>query len=151
MKPDINIALMLCGQEIATRFLPLLKEEYDQSRLGSWGALTLLASLQIDGAADNLNKENKLMLEWLTKTKSIINTEDLIQKVEEVESSQLSDIKISTLDLFNQKLRMIFVEIQEYLEDSEDSEYLKESWIILREMHGHRKVSHMLDLLKSDT
>ena len=95
MKPDINIALMLCGQEIATRFLPLLKEEYDQSRLGSWGALTLLSSLQIDGAADNLNKENKLMLEWLTKTKSIINTEDLIQKVEEVESSQLSDIKIS--------------------------------------------------------
>ena len=103
------------------------------------------------GLTNNLNKENKLMLDWLTKTKSIINSEDLIQKVEEVESSQLSDIKISTLDLFNQKLRMIFVEIQEYLEDSEDSEYLKESWIILREMHGHRKVSHMLDLLKSDT
>jgi hypothetical protein len=142
MKPDINIALMLCAQEIATRFLPLLKEEYDQSRLGSWGAMILLSSLQIDGAADNLNKENKLMLDWLTKTKNIINAEDLIQKVEEVESSQLSDIKISTLDLFNQKLRMIFVEIQEYLEGSEDPEYLKESWIILREAWSSKGKSH---------
>lgn len=151
MKPDLNTALMFCAQEIGTLFLPLLEKEYDQSRLGSWGGLMLLSSLQIDGAADNLNKQNKLMMEWLKRSKKSIQSRTLIQKIEEFESMELPDIKISTLDNFNQKIRQIFVEAQECLEESEDSKYLKESWIVLREMHGHRKVSHMLDLLKPDS
>ena len=151
MKPDLNTALMFCAQEIGTLFLPLLEKEYDQSRLGSWGGLMLLSSLQIDGAADNLNKQNKLMMEWLKRSKKSIQSRALIQKIEEFESMELPDIKISTLDNFNQKIRQIFVEAQEYLEESKDSKYLKESWIVLREMHGHRKVSHMLDLLKPDS
>ena len=151
MKPDLNTALMFCAQEIGTLFLPLLEKEYDQSRLGSWGGLMLLSSLQIDGAADNLNKQNKLMMEWLKRSKKSIQSKTLIQKIEECESTELPDIKISTLDNFNQKIRQIFIEAQECLEESEDSKYLKESWIVLREMHGHRKVSHMLDLLKPDS
>ena len=151
MKPDLNTALMFCAQEIGTLFLSLLEKEYDQSRLGSWGGLMLLSSLQIDGAADNLNKQNKLMMEWLKRSKKSIQSKTLIQKIEECESTELPDIKISTLDNFNQEIRQIFVEAQEYLEESKDSECLKESWIVLREMHGHRKVSHMLDLLKPDS
>jgi hypothetical protein len=151
MKPDLNTALIFCAQEIGTLFLPLLEKEYDQSRLGSWGGLMLLSSLQIDGAADNLNKQNKLMMEWLKRSKKSIQSKTLIQKIEECESTELPDIKISTLDNFNQKIRQIFVEAQEHLEESKDSKYLKESWIVLREMHGHRKVSHMLDLLKPDS
>ena len=132
MKPDLNTALMFCAQEIGTLFLPLLEKEYDQSRLGSWGGLMLLSSLQIDGAADNLNKQNKLMMEWLKRSKKYIQSKTLIQKIEECESTELPDIKISTLDNFNQKIRQIFVEAQEHLEESKDSKYLKESWIVLR-------------------
>ena len=121
MKPDLNTALMFCAQEIGTLFLPLLEKEYDQSRLGSWGGLMLLSSLQIDGAADNLNKQNKLMMEWLKRSKKSIQSKTLIQKIEECESTELPDIKISTLDNFNQKIRQIFVEAQEYLEESKDS------------------------------
>jgi hypothetical protein len=73
MKPDINTALMFCAQEIGTLFLPLLEKSYDQSRLGSWAGLMLLSSLQIDGAADNLNKQNKMMLEWLKKIRHPFN------------------------------------------------------------------------------
>ena len=123
MKPDLNTALMFCAQEIGTLFLPLLEKEYDQSRLGSWGGLMLLSSLQIDGAADNLNKQNKLMMEWLKRSKKSIQSKTLIQKIEECESTKLPDIKISTLDNFNQKIRQIFVEAQEHLEESKDSKY----------------------------
>ena len=97
MKPDINIALMFCAKEISSRFLPLLEQEYDQSRLGSWGALMLLSSLQIDGAADNLDKQNKLMLGFLTKALIVLESDQLIDQIKEVNSVQLSDIKISTL------------------------------------------------------
>ena len=39
MKPDINIALLNAAQEIINRFSPLIDDEYEKSRLGSWLSL----------------------------------------------------------------------------------------------------------------
>ena len=46
MKPEINIALMNAAQEILTRFSPLIEDEYEQSRLKSWGALILISAMK---------------------------------------------------------------------------------------------------------
>jgi hypothetical protein len=139
MKPDINTALVFSAQEITSRFLPLLKEEYDQSRLGSWGGLMLIASLQLDSAADNLYKENQQISLWFQS------------KLDLVSSMEVEDIKISTLDKHNQSLRAVFVEVQEILEGLGNITALKESWVILREMHGHRKISPLLSILQNKT
>ena len=149
MKPDINTALVFSAQEITTRFLPLIKEEYDQSRLGSWGGLMLIASLQLDSAADNLYKENNQMSLWLQSKLDNINDEYLKRKIQEVSSKKPEDIKISTLDKYNQTLRALFIEVQIIMEDLEEVSSLKESWVILREMHGHRKISPLLTLLQN--
>ena len=149
MKPDINTALIFSAQEITTRFLPLIKEEYDQSRLGSWGGLMLIASLQLDSAADNLYKENNQMSLWLQSKLDNINDEYLKRKIQEVSSKKPEDIKISTLDKYNQTLRALFIEVQIIMEDLEEVSSLKESWVILREMHGHRKISPLLTLLQN--
>lgn len=149
MKPDIATALIFSAQEISTRFLPLLKEEYDQSRLGSWGGLMLIASLQLDSAADNLDKENKQIILWFESKITSLNSPDLIQRLQEVVSIKLLDIKISTLDGHNQLLRSLLVEVQEQFEIQKDNVSLKESWVILREMHGHRKISPLLSMLQN--
>jgi hypothetical protein len=149
MKPDINTALIFSAQEITTRFLPLIKEEYDQSRLGSWGGLMLIASLQLDSAADNLYKENNQMSLWLQSKLYNINDEKLKRKIQDVTSKKPEDIKISTLDKYNQTLRALFVKVQIIMEDLEEVSSLKESWDILREMHGHRKISPLLTLLQN--
>jgi hypothetical protein len=149
MKPDINTALVFSAQEITTRFLPLIKEEYDQSRLGSWGGLMLIASLQLDSAADNLYKENNQMSLWLQSKLYNINDEKLKRKIQDVTSKKPEDIKISTLDKYNQTLRALFVKVQIIMEDLEEVSSLKESWDILREMHGHRKISPLLTLLQN--
>ena len=149
MKPDIATALIFSAQEISTRFLPLLKEEYDQSRLGSWGGLMLIASLQLDSAADNLDKENKQIILWFESKITSLNSPDLIQRLQEVVSIKLLDIKISTRDGHNQLLRSLLVEVQEQFEIQKDNVSLKESWVILREMHGHRKISPLLSLLQN--
>jgi len=151
MKPDINTAIVFSAQEISTRFLPLLKEEYDQSRLGSWGGLMLIASLQLDSAADNLYKENQQMCEWFLLKEALIKDPDLLNRIKETRSKELEDIKISTLDAHNQILRLLFVEIQTFFEEQEDTVSLKESWIILRAMHGHRKISPLLSMLQNKT
>jgi len=149
MKPDIATALIFSAQEISTRFLPLLKEEYDQSRLGSWGGLMLIASLQLDSAADNLDKENKQIILWFESKITSLNNSDLIQRLQEAISIKLLDIKISTLDGHNQLLRSLLVEVQEQFEIQKDDVSLKESWVILREMHGHRKISPLLSMLQN--
>ena len=50
MKPEINKTLQTLAQELIQRFSPLLKDEYEQSRLNSWGTLLLLASMDLDEA-----------------------------------------------------------------------------------------------------
>ena len=97
MKPDIATALIFSAQEISTRFLPLLKEEYDQSRLGSWGGLMLIASLQLDSAADNLDKENKQIILWFESKITSLNSPDLIQRLQEVVSIKLCCRSITRL------------------------------------------------------
>ena len=51
MKPDINIALLNAAQEIINRFSPLIEDEYEKSRLGSWGALILISALKFNDAS----------------------------------------------------------------------------------------------------
>ena len=55
---------------------------------------------------------------------------------------------MSSLDKLNQRFRDLLVRVQTYFEKEKNLEALKDSWKILRVMHGHRKVSHLLTLLR---
>ena len=62
--------------------------------------------MKIDDLADGLFNENKEILSFLTKYKSEL-TADLAQRIDDIESSGPTDIKISSLDEFNQKLKSL--------------------------------------------
>ena len=65
MKPEINLALINAAQEIIGRFSPLIEDEYERSRLGSWGALVLISAMKFNDAASSLEKENEDIIHWL--------------------------------------------------------------------------------------
>ena len=145
MKPEINIALMNAAQEILTRFSPLIEDEYEQSRLNSWGALILISAMKLDQSYSSLVKENNSMINWLTNTKQIYSKEllkeiDLIQVKEGLEQS--------ALDEQNQLLRAILVKAHEEIESRDDIEVKRDCLKLLREMHSHRKVSDLIGLLQ---
>ena len=145
MKPEINIALMNAAQEILTRFSPLIEDEYEQSRLNSWGALILISAMKLNQSYSSLVKENNSMTNWLTNTKQIYSKEllkeiDLIQ-VEEV-------LEQSVLDEQNQLLRAILVKAHKEVDSSDDIEVKRDCLKLLREMHSHRKVSDLIGLLQ---
>ena len=145
MKPEINIALMNAAQEILTRFSPLIEDEYEQSRLNSWGALILISAMKLDQSYSSLVKENNSMINWLTNTKQIYSKEllkeiDLIQVEEGLEQS--------ALDEQNQLLRAILVKAHEEIESRDDIEVKRDCLKLLREMHSHRKVSDLIGLLQ---
>lgn len=145
MKPEINIALMNAAQEILTRFSPLIEDEYEQSRLNSWGALILISAMKLNQSHSSLVKENNSMINWLTNTKQIYSKEllkeiDLIQVEEGLEQS--------ALDEQNQLLRAILVKAHEEIDSRDDIEVKRDCLKLLREMHSHRKVSDLIGLLQ---
>tara|TARA_X000001036_G_scaffold311981_1_gene290597 strand:+ start:909 stop:1358 length:450 start_codon:yes stop_codon:yes gene_type:complete len=145
LKPEINIALMNAAQEILTRFSPLIEDEYEQSRLNSWGALILISAMKLDQSYSSLVKENNSMINWLTNTKQIYSKEllkeiDLIQVEEGLEQS--------ALDEQNQLLRAILVKAHEEIDSRDDIEVKRDCLKLLREMHSHRKVSDLIGLLQ---
>jgi len=148
MKPEINKTLQTLAQELIQRFSPLLKDEYEKSRLNSWGTLLLLASMDLDEAVENLVKENNMTKEFLEKYSKTIKDKKLNQDVDLLIQEKNLKYDMSNLDELNQKYRGLLVRVQAYFEAEKNLVALKDSWKILRVMHSHRKVSHLLTLLR---
>ena len=143
MKPDINIALLNAAQEILNRFSPLIEDEYERSRLGSWGALILISAMKVDGAGTLLDKENQDIIDWLL-AHSRINADQL----EVFKSSDSGSETISFLDENNQKLRTLLTKEVEFLESSGKKNEILNAYGLLRSMHQRRKVSDLVGLLQ---
>ena len=148
MKPEINQTLQTLAQELIQRFSPLLKDEYEQSRLNSWGTLLLLASMDLDEATENLIQENKMTKDFLKKYLKNIKDKKLIEDIDFLIQERTTNYSMSRLDELNQRYRGLLVRAQAHFEMQENLVALKDSWKILRVMHDHRKVSHLLTLLR---
>ena len=146
MKPSINTSLIVLAQELNERVSVLVEDEYEKSRLGAWAGMLFIASMKIDDLADGLFNENKEILSFLTKYKSEL-TEDLAQRINDIESSGPTDIKISSLDEFNQKLKSLLIQAHSELEEKNQYSALKDIWIVLRVIHQNRKVNHLLQAI----
>ena len=143
MKPDINIALMNAAQEIINRFSPLIEDEYEKSRLGSWGALILISAMRFNDAASALKKENIEIADWLTSNTKV-GKEDLEKSI----NLSTSEENIDRLDQQNQILRGLLNEEIERLEDVDDKSVLLDGYSLMRSMHQRRKVSDLIGLLQ---
>ena len=143
MKPDINIALMNAAQEIINRFSPLIEDEYEKSRLGSWGALILISAMRFNDAASALKMENIEIADWLTSNTKV-GKEDLEKSID----LSTSEENIDRLDQQNQILRGLLNEEIERLEDVDDKSALLDGYSLMRSMHQRRKVSDLIGLLQ---
>ena len=145
MKPEINIALMNAAQEILSRFSPMIEDEYEQSRLNSWGALILISSMKLNQSYSSLVEENKSIMGWLTKTKKIYSKE-LSDEIDNVVMQEGGDQNV--LDELNQTLRRILVKAHVEIDLTDDNESKKDCLKLLRNMHSHRKVSDLIGMLQ---
>ena len=120
MKPEINKTLQTLAQELIQRFSPLLEDEYEQSRLNSWGTLLFLASMDLDEAVKNLIEENNMIKDFLEKY--VKNTKDkkLIQEANVLIGQKDFDYNMSSLDELNQRYRGILVRDQTHFEKEQN-------------------------------
>ena len=141
MKPDINEALLNAAQEIIGRFSPLIEDEYERSRLGSWGALILISAMKFNDAGSALYKENEDIVIWL-RDYTNLDSEELTNL----------DIKayqdVSSVDKINQELRELLNREFMALEDSGDKVGIRSGLVLMRTMHQRRKVSDLIGLLQ---
>ncbi len=144
MKPDINIALLNAAQEIINRFSPLIDDEYEKSRLSSWGALILISAMKFNDSGSSLKQENADILNWLVKFTNL--DEDDISKYGYKATSDIQDV--SLIDADNQTLRGLLDREIVVLEGNGDIDGLKASYQLMRSMHQRRKVSDLIGLLQ---
>jgi hypothetical protein len=143
MKPDLNIALLNAAQEIINRFSPLIDDEYERSRLGSWGALVLISAMKLDEAGASLDKENQDIIEWLLSNSRIKE-----EQLEVLKTANTRDRTISFHDENNQKLRRMLSDEVEFLENGGERVKVLSAYELLRSMHKRRKVSDLVGLLQ---
>ena len=141
MKPEINLALINAAQEIIGRFSPLIEDEYERSRLGSWGALVLISAMKFNDAASSLEKENEDIIDWLYPDR------DYLKKIKE-EGYVDDDKTFDQLEKNNQLLRQKINQKIVNLEIDKDKKALKEVYALMRSMHQRRKVSDFIGLLQ---
>ena len=144
MKPDINIALLNAAQEIINRFSPLIEDEYERSRLGSWGALILISAMKLNDASSALKKENEQIVEWLQKN-SVLTKEDVTNQRFFEEGKNLD-----SYDQDNQMLRGLLDKEIQKIEEIEDRELMRQVIGLMRSMHQRRKVSDLIGLLQQE-
>ena len=142
MKPDINIALLNAAQEIINRFSPLIDDEYEKSRLGSWGALILISAMKFNDASSSLQKENLEIIDWL-----LVNSRLNVTDIESYRPSN-TEKSIDQLDQENQALRALLDKEVEHLEERGDDILLASVFSLFRLMHNRRKVSDLIGLLQ---
>ena len=136
---------MNAAQEILSRFSPMIEDEYEQSRLNSWGALILISSMKLNQSYSSLVEENKSILGWLTKTKKIYSKE-LSDEIDNVVMQEGQDQNV--LDELNQLLRRILVKAHVEIDLTDDNENKKGCLKLLRNMQSHRKVSDLIGMLQ---
>lgn len=136
---------MNAAQEILSRFSPLIEDEYEQSRLNSWGALILISAMKFNESYSSLVEENKEIIIWLIKTKQIFSTE-LLKEIDQIKAEE--GLEQSILDEKNQLLRAILVKAHKEVDSTDDVEAKRGCLKLLREMHSHRKVSDLLGLVQ---
>ena len=144
MKPDINIALLNAAQEIINRFSPLIEDEYERSRLGSWGALILISAMKLNDASSALKKENEQIVEWLQKNSGLTKEDVTNQRFFEEGKN------LDSYDQDNQKLRDLLDKEIQKIEEIEDRELMREVIGMMRSMHQRRKVSDLIGLLQQE-
>jgi len=144
MKPDINIALLNAAQEVINRFSPLIEDEYERSRLGSWGALILISAMKLNDASSALKKENEQIVEWLQKNSDLTKEEITNQKFFEEGKN------LDSYDQDNQMLRGLLDKEIQKIEEIEDRKLMKEVIGLMRSMHQRRKVSDLIGLLQQE-
>ena len=136
---------MNAAQEILSRFSPMIEDEYEQSRLNSWGALILISSMKLNQSYSSLVEENKSIMGWLTKTKKSYSKE-LSDEIDNVVMQEGLDQNV--LDELNQLLRRILVKAHVEIDLADDNENKKDCLKLLRNMHSHRKVSDLIGMLQ---
>lgn len=141
MKPDINVALLNAAQEIIGRFSPLIEDEYERSRLGSWGALILISAMKFNDSGSLLNKENEDIIKWLQEYSGLKSEEFNAMNSQQVKS-------IDFLDEENQNLRQLLDREFVLLEEKGNKVGIKSGLALMRSMHQRRKVSDLIGLLQ---
>lgn len=144
MKPDAGRVLNGVAVSLMTKVAPEVRTPFGQQLAGLSAVLLRVVATEFDRMADRLSVENAGVAAILADAAGVVSDASLAERARAAaEESTPADLRVSTLQGINDRLRAILVEMHAAIEDTpgEEARAMEERiWEELRESTRRRHV-----------
>lgn len=144
MKPDAGRVLNGVAVSLMTKVAPEVRTPFGQQLAGLSAVLLRVVATEFDRMADRLSVENAAVAAILADAAGVVSDASLAERARAAaEEGTPPDLRVSTLQGINDRLRAILVEVHAAIEDTpgEEARAMEERvWEELRESTRRRHV-----------
>ena len=144
MKPDVDRVLQVLSENLLFELAPRIEDGYAQSSAQLTGMLLTAAVEEWDRVAERRVAENASLRALFKKARSALEGTELARKLEEASKSKPKSMRISDLDVHNDRLRFLLIELHAAVEELEGAKARRVEdaiWEELLESTVRRKLS----------
>ena len=144
MRPDAGRVLNGVAVALMTRVAPEIRTPFGQQLAGLSAVLLRVVATEFDRIADRLSVENAAVAAILSDAAAVLPDASLAVRAREAaDAATAPDLRVSTLQAINDRLRAILVEVHAAIEETpgEEARAMEERiWEELRESTRRRHV-----------
>ena len=144
MRPDAGRVLNGVAVALMTRVAPEIRTPFGQQLAGLSAVLLRVVATEFDRIADRLSVENAAVAAILSDAAAVLPDASLnVRAREAANAATLPDLRVSTLQAINDRLRAILVDVHAAIEETpgEEARAMEERiWEELRESTRRRHV-----------
>lgn len=141
MRPQVEYILETVKTNLATKYVPQIASDVEQTELILMSFLMEVVSEEFDRAAHRRIEENNALRKLFSESLAIVKDDDLKTRLEAASKKEASDWLISTLDKLNCELLELLIELHahvELLEDEKAAQMEKAIWEELKNYTNRR-------------
>ncbi|MBI2765177.1 MAG: hypothetical protein HYX53_04605 [Chloroflexi bacterium] len=148
MTPEAPKVLNGMASALLVKLMPEVRTPFGQSVAGMAGMLAFVLAQESDRAVDRLHRENEAVAAILRDAAAILPDEALSDRAREAAGTRTPpDLRVSTMQAINDRLRAVFIEVHAAIEDTpgDDARALEERiWEEIRESTRRRHLEALM-------
>lgn len=119
MRPRADHILQSLGMRMLMKHIPLIQDQHAQAEIGLTATMMRIVSEEFERAAHRRIEENGELRKIFSEAVTIVNDEDLKNRLKAASEKEASDYKVSTLDKLNHELLEVLIDLHAHVEDLE--------------------------------
>ena len=134
MRPEIPVVFQTIGLDLMVRVIPEISSAYHQGTIGMLATILLIAADEWDRGASRRVEENARMREMFRGAAPVVKDRALRDRLLALAATIDDDVRISTLETSNCRLRAALIDLHAHVEDLEGADARRVEEEIWREL-----------------